>query len=1719
MFKITKIFKNDKGLLLIKELLCLILIFYVLLIPVSADIGWYDSSWSYRIDSVISSSEFPYQMNLTIHSGSGTNNATDVFLNGHNNTNFTDIIFTLDNTTELSYWIEDNTTDPVKVWINVTTNGTVNLYYGNPSASDSSSGDDTFQFFDNFDRTTLNPTSQYGSGMASETASKSEISSSGLRVSEYNVAKYTAEPLWTYNNSQYAVFTDNNYNIIAANRTLPGGEWYTSDTGVNVASGDAHRTTSLGVDPNGYIHIAYGHHNDILKYIKSDNPENITSFSGASMTGSDETEVSYPTFFSDGSNLFFAYSDGLHAEGRQTFLNKLNHTSSAWSALHHPFIGDGAPVPYVDSIVRDSFGHLHVSWMWRTTTDPLTNHKVLYAKSEDNGTTWKRTNGSIYSIPISETTAEEADSSGTSTGLLNSNDIAVDSSGNPHIVYIKKGSEGYLNYFHTWHNGTAWNIQQITNFSDYTEIYNYCQRDFSRPAIIMNGTTAIMMFRIPVNGSLYAAVASSPYTDWEFHKIGEDTWGYMEVNFDRERWLNSAVLDIFASNVDGGAGSIPVDVLNTNISNWNYGNVLDDFYTSGETKWTEHYLEGSAGGSVSVADSEVTITQTSQAGTTSYQIYGNDIFLGNTSLRLKGRFPDYSDTPGTKMGGWIGFMENSSFGQNEITISMYEAGSSVFKGYVTINTGTQTPLSVTYDPAIDHIYDSNWLSSSSVKFYHDDNYDNESTTNIPTTSLPVSAVARTWTGGNTVRNIIDWIFVHKCIEIPLTWGTWSTESEIPLGPTIIKFSFYPTPLNTNYTGATTISYMVESTNPLNLSSLAFLYGLNYTTTGDMHNYVATPPIDIASEGIYLGPNRNATPYLSWEFNTTITNNNVWQWGGGDNNSWWIEKNQINATHTYINATGVTQHILPSSFYIQKLAMYNAPKTGFEINRQQGLIFKMWNVEEIRNRGHNYFANLYFDTSWESTLPNYPVEVGFCNYSYDPAVDDIDTCPDCTKFGEWDGNRWVNHSWVPGPNASYAYPLVVNGSQYTEPTPTDINYIWLRSNTISSKSFVLNATNYDPGITNISFAETNTMWTYNELNGVTSPVAYTPSFFTTFVRNDEELLHHLYIADDTGAWGHSDIFSESIGISSVSVPPVSFEYFNVTCDESYHDSEMDATYDQGTVGVGMHCPADPDGTTVSHNLTLHYYPNQTLVAVINNTFTTTGPEDVEIEFTTTPYYSPDTLYTLRCVSTDGDDNVATKWLISYFALDADGNRGWVKDSMLLFWGMNDIPTLYTEVNNNSIISYDGGSDIYTMHVPFFKSKGNDTFNFNETVHLESLNNEDVAFFRFMGRTYFDNANIAGWNTTTDTAAPITDEYRAYVYSLTMTCGNITNSNFSYLGSDFYRQEGLNFVGNSYEYLIHNSVFSHNAEGPIFEGCSNFTISNCTISDNVNVGLGIYFSDDFIIENNSIGFNGGRGIVMYEANNNIISYNDITNSGIHGVHYWSNSQNNTCTGNDISGSALYDYYLSSSSLGNYIIDPTSITDRIRVTSTSSVNIENTDNAAFTEDSLNTSYAYLTNFSMYVSGVSQTFDITQRNMTILPSTDKVTIWNFEWGPTIVFDITSETEINPTWFNITNDAWLNKDVYIYRNDDDYATELATESGKITFNYSENLINIRFRFTTETPAWDTLINSIAWAISIAQFLVANIGTVIVTAFSLTCILIIMILIGMALSVTNIIYR
>ena len=211
-------------------------------------------------------------------------------------------------------------------------------------------------------------------------------------------------------------------------------------------------------------------------------------------------------------------------------------------------------------------------------------------------------------------------------------------------------------------------------------------------------------------------------------------------------------------------------------------------------KWTEHYLEGSAGGSASVANSELTVQQLHQDDDNhhSYQVYGNTNFL-NKAVRIKAKFPDYTATAGRTRGGWVGFSESTALENNVVEVAAWEGGTNVNKIYDVMSGGTRSSLDITPDVTVYHTYDLLWISSSSCKFSYDDVYEGEITTNIPTVNLPVSIIARTWSNsGYDVRSIVDWVAVREFSDPEPAFssaGSENTETSIKdiIGGGIIPF--------------------------------------------------------------------------------------------------------------------------------------------------------------------------------------------------------------------------------------------------------------------------------------------------------------------------------------------------------------------------------------------------------------------------------------------------------------------------------------------------------------------------------------------------------------------------------------------------------------------------------------------------------------------------------------------------------------------------------------------------------------------------------------------------------------------------------------------------------------------------------------------------------------------------------------------------------------------
>ena len=912
---------------------------------------------------------------------------------------------------------------------------------------------------------------------------------------------------------------------------------------------------------------------------------------------------------------------------------------------------------------------------------------------------------------------------------------------------------------------------------------------------------------------------------------------------------------------------------------------------------------------------------------------------------------------------------------------------------------------------------------------------------------------------NAWQNITVWAYNSTRAGV-LSAGSISQNTQMRGDMIVIEgASVSPDPLYTNNTQDVVISFVVAHIDPLNRSSMAFLSAINYTGDANGYNYyhqLRYPATDIADAdptavlgNVFRNLRRNITPYLTFEDNASMTEGNNYKWGGHDNNSYGVSFNNVNSTHTFVN---VTMHPLETSTtfkYISEQRILDAAKTPISIDKSQSVVMKVANPEEILLRDDHYSISLYFDSVATAALPSADILVYCGNESFNPLTDDFTTSEYATIVGTINYTSWrTGAAMIDGKYSMFGKLLFPTDSLTFDPTP--IMYVALSSNTQSSKPYILNTTNDVITGVNRSFAQTDSLWAVNELSHVSSPVAYTANMMAKFVRLDEQIEYKMYIADTGGNWSTSGIHVHTIDDSNLPPTLPSFMYFNTTCDDRWvDDPDMDGTYDNGVMWVGINPGIDPDGGVIAHNLTLHESDGD-YVTTINNTFN--GDSLIEIEFTTTPCYSTTTAYTLRCVATDDVGASVTTWLGNNFTLAADGTTGnVVTDDLVWFWGYNDIPALHTAIGNPSIMSLSGG--IYTMHRPFYKSKCNDTFTFDEDVHLRSNGGDDVAHFRAVGTIYFEDSNVRAWNTNTNAVATEhgSDEHRSYLLFGVYLDGHIKNCDMSYLGTDVYRQEGINFV-NVGDFRIENSRFEHNSRGILMENCDNITMTGCTCSNNHEVGTGIYFTGNSTVEGgvyNDNGYTGTHsGIRTYHGLYNVIEGTTITNSALHGLWMQYSDHNivDTC---GITGSeGGHDYYFSSASTNNTIIDATR-SFNIRTTSTSDVNITTTDNRMYTETSQYTPTITHVGAYMLHHGVSATFSVGVVDMYITPHGGSLTMPAFVFDETTTFTLDTSDPITHVEIEGARSEWVYEGMWLDVGGEFYDTYTAGVAGNVVYNYT----------------------------------------------------------------------
>jgi len=451
----------------------------------------------------------------------------------------------------------------------------------------------------------------------------------GYAGSAINVVSFCRDNLQTVGDQQFIAYyrrhaTDadhpENQTLAIGRRNLDEAVWEIFPTTFQAFNiNDTHDVVSFTIDGDGFLHMSWGMHGNSLLYAKSSAsvlgsaPIVMVSLGAAGMTGH-ESGVTYPMFetLPDG-NVLFMFREGSSGNG-DTYLNRYDITTDTWAPVHTN--GSGTAIPffkgtgfspnynfYPDRISLAADGTIHVAGVVRYNDDSpagqigfQTNHRYLYMKSDDDGTTWRRSDGSVIDLPMTEkdeglpgygpnNVPEIALDIPEGFSLMNQSGMTTDNAGHPVIANWwspDSGSGDFTrNYQLLYHDGSNWQQCAISNRTiddpgtRYSEAY---VSHLGRPIVVVDeADRIIVVYRDNRDTNGVTVVWSEPLAQdptrshWSRMDLTTEDVGDWEPTYDEGRWKRDGVLHLLYQKCPGNGisyssqnHSTPVSILEWN---------------------------------------------------------------------------------------------------------------------------------------------------------------------------------------------------------------------------------------------------------------------------------------------------------------------------------------------------------------------------------------------------------------------------------------------------------------------------------------------------------------------------------------------------------------------------------------------------------------------------------------------------------------------------------------------------------------------------------------------------------------------------------------------------------------------------------------------------------------------------------------------------------------------------------------------------------------------------------------------------------------------------------------------------------------------------------------------------------------------------------------------------------------------------------------------------
>lgn len=391
----------------------------------------------------------------------------------------------------------------------------------------------------------------------------------GWANNSVNTTVFRKNSLVTFRNNQYIAFYNAEKYLVLGKRPLGSASWELKQTSYRGNASDAHNSISIMVDGAGFLHVAWDHHNNELRYCRSQQPGSLELTEKLAMTHLSELSVSYPEFFKlPKGDLLFFYRNGGSGKGN-LIINRYNIATQRWTQLHQNLIdGEGKRSAYWQACT-DAKGTIYLSWVWRESPDVASNHDLCFAKSRDGGRTWQKSTGEKYTLPITAASAEIISPIAQQSELINQTSMFTDASGNPYIAtYWREAPDSVPQYHLVFRRKKAWHTQSLGfRQTPFTLSGGGTKRiPVSRPQIIAwkNGRqqAAALVFRDAERGDKVsiAVCENLQKPQWTISDLTSVTVGSWEPTYDTELWKEKQQLHLFVQRVEQIDGEGITDV-------------------------------------------------------------------------------------------------------------------------------------------------------------------------------------------------------------------------------------------------------------------------------------------------------------------------------------------------------------------------------------------------------------------------------------------------------------------------------------------------------------------------------------------------------------------------------------------------------------------------------------------------------------------------------------------------------------------------------------------------------------------------------------------------------------------------------------------------------------------------------------------------------------------------------------------------------------------------------------------------------------------------------------------------------------------------------------------------------------------------------------------------------------------------------------------------------